>query len=176
MDSNFVPVNGGSETEAGVVLAGAVEATANADALYAYLNGYVLVGGVEPEPSENVGIYMGLNVATGVEDGEYVAPKEVPFKTANDASQNNDIEPKTIDAAATFTQVVKGNPDNYETIWDPGTKTYRYAMKENRTESFETVAFWFRGVATKNKTVTEGVKIPKLDFTWKFSKIPEETN
>lgn len=173
--SKLVPVNGGEEVSTVSVLSEAVRATANADALYAYLNGYVLVGGVEPEPSENVGIYMGLNVATGVENGEYAARKEVPFKTANDGSQNNDTEPKTIDAAAEFTQVVKGNPDNYETIWDPGTKTYRYAMKPSegdnkRTEPFETVAFWFRGVATEDATIPEDLAVPALDFTWSFSK------
>lgn len=134
---------------------------------------------IEPSIDGPVGMFLGLNVATGKENGEYSDPTETPFLVADATGQNNDPEPAVIVAAAEFTQVVKGNPDNYALKWDSGTKTYRYMMKPStgegaRTEAFETVAFWFRGAATYNKTVPADLTVPALDFTWSFSqKLPD---
>lgn len=114
-----------------------------------------------------VGMFLGLNVATGKENGDWGDPTETPLR--KDPSNPED-------AKAEYTQVVKGNPNNYKLAWIPGAKAYRYVINPDRTQPFETVAFWFRGVATKNRSVPDDVKIPQLDFTWKFSKIPEETN
>ncbi|MBQ7586838.1 MAG: hypothetical protein IJT37_02295 [Lachnospiraceae bacterium] len=136
-----------------------------------------------PVNEDAVGMYMGLNVATGVENGEYSASVETPFKAVEDTAGDGEVPEENnaikIDASATFTQVVEGNPDNYAIIWDTGSKTYRYAMKPSegegaRTEPFKTVAFWFRGIATENDMIPDELAVPALDFTWSFSQtIPE---
>ena len=150
-----------------------------------HLDTYYLVNDESDEASysDEVGMYMGLNVALGEEqtdaseEEQYSNPTEIPFKVVTDAASEGDeadASSANADAAAAFTQVVAGNPNNYKTIWDAGAKAYRYAMKEDRDEPFQTVAFWFRGVASYNQTVPADLKVPALDFTWSFSKeIPE---
>ena len=127
-------------------------------------------------PSDKVGMFLGLNVASGKEDttpgGYEDVAKETAFKVANSNEEAGEGA-QTIDAAANFTQVVKGTPGNYKMVYDEGMKDYRKVIisrEDGNYQPFETVAFWFRGVATNNDSVAEDVKVPALEFTWTFSK------
>jgi hypothetical protein len=131
-------------------------------------------------PSDKVGMFLGLYVASGNEGTTSEAyedvAKETAFKAAN-ANEEAGEGAQKIDVAANYTQVVKGTPGNYKMVYDEGMKDYRKVIISNKDElytPFQTVAFWFRGVATNNASVAKDVKIPALDFTWSFSKkIPE---
>lgn len=114
----------------------------------------------KPANPDEVGMFLGLNVATGKEGEPYGDPTETPLR--KDPSNPNN-------AKAEFTQELQGNPNNYKWDWVPGAKAYRYVINPERSQPFETAAFWFRGVSTKNSLVPDDVKIPQLDFTWKFS-------
>ena len=144
-----------------------------------YLEKYVMhIAGEVPtdEPAydtSRAGMFLGLDVAPGTtafEDKDYekvTELRETPFRAAN-------AEGKTINAAAGFTQVVKGNKNNYKLKWDEGKKRYVYTIIDNPAP-FRTVAFWFRGIATENTSVPADLTVPALEFTWSFSKdnIPE---
>lgn len=139
------------------------EEIGNLDGLYGFLADWAEV--VEPSTGR-VGMYMTLNTRTTDENGyEPTMAKATPF--AKDDSTEHD-------AIAETHLTIAGNPDNYETDWDEGTQSYRYKMKSQRTEPFQAAQFWFEGAATNNSSVPEDTKIPKLDFTWRFSQdVPE---
>jgi len=155
--------------------------TANTSDVTTFLNNlaaYQLAGsGTTVDPSA-VGMYLGLNTALGKEtslDGDYEAAAKA---TATLPAKEEENKGK-FDAEATATVVVEGTPDNYD--WGYISGEYGKFIKDDDDDDrvpFQTVAFWFDGVATKNNEVVmydevthpEGVKIPKFEFTWAFSK------
>jgi hypothetical protein len=117
----------------------------------------------------DIGMYLGLNTALGdttfeADDRQY---ERFAYETPLIADNVSKI-PEAVNAAAAAKSsvIVKGSPDNYATTYDEGLEDYTYALKDSEDrEPFQTVAFWFRGVATANAAVSI-TDIPALDFTW----------
>lgn len=145
------------------VLRECMGAADNLGNLYAYLENWT----EDMQPSTgSVGMYMTLNTRTTDENGNEPTMADTKAFTEDDSTEH--------DAIAETHLTIEGNPDNYETDWDEGTQSYRYKMKSQRTEPFQAAQFWFEGASTYNASVPTETKIPKLDFTYRFSqKVPE---
>jgi len=166
-----------------VVITNVAPGASNLDALMDGMKEYVEVG-VAPEPSDDptpvdpsaVGMYLGLNTALGTQqslDENYEAASHATAILPANVEKENEGK---FDAEATATERVEGTPENYD--WDYTSAGEYGKFIIDNPKPFQTVAFWFDGVATKNNEVVmydeathpEGVKIPKFEFTWTFSK------